>query len=65
MKKFNNQHLRVDLRKMKHLNIQIVVKAIFIPRLKRSFGIDVSDSGYFYNIESERDEDFNKLRKIK
>ena len=62
MKKYNNQYLACDLRKMKHLNIQIVVKTIFIPRLKRSFGIDVSESAYFYPSEFERNEDLRKIK---
>ena len=62
MKKFNNPNLGRDLRKMRVLNIPIKVKILFIPRIKRAYGIDVSQSGYYYNIESERDDDLRRIK---
>jgi len=61
MKKYNNPNLAADLKKMKVLNIPIKAKSLFIPRLKDQFGIDVSESAYFYPSEFERNEDLLKI----
>ena len=66
MKKFNNPNIEVDLKKMKTLNIPIQVKSLFVPRLKDQFGINVSESAYFYTSEADRNKDLKKIiRKIK
>lgn len=66
MKKFNNPNLAIDLKKMKNFNIPIQAKSLFVPRLRRSFGINVSESAYFYTSEIERNEDLKRImRKIK
>ena len=66
MRKFNNPDLAIDLRKMKSFNIPIQVKSLFVPRRKRTYGINVSESAYFYSTEIERNEDLKRIiRKIK
>ena len=66
MKQFNNPNIEVDLKKMKSFNIPIQVKSLFVPHRKRTYGIDVSESAYFYTSEIERNEDLKRImRKIK
>lgn len=66
MKKFNNPEIAIDLKKMKSFNIPIQVKSLFVPHRKRTYGIDVSKSAYFYTSEIERNEDLKRIiRKIK
>jgi len=61
MKKYNNPNLGIDIKKMKFLNIPIKAKSLFIPRLRDQFGINVSESAYFYPSEFERNEDLRKI----
>ena len=66
MKKFNNPNIEIDLKKMKSFNIPIQIKSLFVPHRKRAYGINVSESAYFYPSEIERNEDLKRIiRKIK
>jgi len=61
---FNNNDLNFEIEKIKSFNLPIVVSKSFDKELDYVYGLDVEDSTYWYANESDRDKDYENLKKI-
>jgi hypothetical protein len=62
--KFNNGDLSFDIQKIESFDVPITVSKSYDPNLDYPFALDVEDTSYWYVEQKERDEDFEKLKRI-
>jgi len=61
---FNNNDINWDIQKITSYDTPVRVTKETDSNLDARYILNVADSSYFYESRSERDEDFNQLKKM-
>ena len=61
---FNNNDLNFDIEKIQSFNPPITVSTEYENSFEYPFAIDVEDTSYWYINETDRNDDFEKLKSM-
>ena len=62
--RFNNNDLNFDIEKIQNFDAPITVSKEYEGSFEYPFALDIEDTSYWYINETDRNDDFNKLKSM-